>query len=62
MANINSLFDIYCEDTKQRSEVEKSNGLKMTKKDFSFYLDRETERKQKPLNLLKAFQPSDKVL
>ena len=44
MADIDSLFDIYFEDTKQRSEIEKSYGLKMTGKDFS-YLDQRTERK-----------------
>ena len=59
MGNIDLLFDIYFDDTKQCSKIEKSHGLKMIEKDFDFYLDQKTERKQKCLNIVEALQPSD---
>ena len=62
MADIDLLFDIHCEGRKQSSKIKELYGLKMTKKDFNFYVDQKTERKQKCLNLVEACQPSNKVL
>ena len=48
IADIDLLFDIYCKDKKQRSEIENSYGLKMTEKDLNFYLDQKTKRAKVP--------------
>ena len=55
MADIGSLFDICCEDTKQCNEIEESHKLKMTEKDFDFYLDQKTEESINASTQLRLF-------
>ena len=44
MADIDSLFDVYCEAAKQHCEREKSYGLKMTEKYLNLYLDQKAKK------------------
>ena len=42
MENLNYLFDIFCDDKKQRRNLEVAHGLSMGNEDYDFYNDQKT--------------------
>ena len=57
--NIEELFDIFCNDQKQRQKLEETNKLKMNKDDFAFYEDQIDPRKRKCLDVVEPIDQSD---
>ena len=52
LRDIEELFDIFCNDQKQRRKLEEINKLKMNKDDFAFYEDQISPRKRKCLDVV----------
>ena len=59
LGDIEELFDIFCNDQKQRQKLEKINKLKMNEDDFAFYEDQIGPRKRKCLDVVKPIDKSD---
>ena len=59
LRNIEELFDIFCNDQKQRRKLEEINKLKVNKDDFAFYEDQIGPRKRKCLDVVKLIDQSD---
>ena len=57
--DIEELFDIFCNDQKQRQKLKEINKLKMNKDDFAFYEDQIDLRKRKCLDVVEAINQSD---
>ena len=52
MNDTNKLFDIFCEDRKQRRELEEEHMLQMTEDSFKFYDDQKGPRKAECLSAI----------
>ena len=57
--DIAELFDIFCNDQKQRRKLEEINKLKMNEDDFAFYEDQIGPRKRKCLDVVEPIDQSD---
>ena len=57
--DIEELFDIFCNDQKQRRKLEEINKLKMNEDDFAFYEDQIGPRKRKCLDVVRPIDQSD---
>ena len=56
---IEELFDIFCNDQKQRRKLEEINKLKMNEDDFAFYKDQIGPGKRKCLDVVEPIDQSD---
>ena len=59
LRDIEELFDIFCNDQKQRRKLEEINKLKMNEDDFAFYEDQIGPRKRKCLDVVEPIDQSD---
>ena len=59
LRDIEELFDIFCNDQKQRRKLEEINKLKMNKDDFAFYEDQIGPRKRKCLDVVEPIDQFD---
>ena len=59
LRDIEELFDIFCNDQKQRRKLEEIKKLKMIKDDFAFYEDQIGPRKRKYLDVVEPIDQSD---
>ena len=59
LRDIEELFDIFCNDQKQRRKLEEINKLKMNEDDFAFCEDKIGPRKRKCLNVVEPTNQSD---
>ena len=59
LRDIDKLFDIFCNDQKQRRKLEEINKLKMNKDDFAFYEDQIGPRKRNCLDVVEPNNQSD---
>ena len=59
LRDIEELFDIFCNDQKQRRKLEEINKLKMNEDDFAFYEDQIDPRKRKRLDVVEPIDQSD---
>ena len=59
LRDIEELFDIFCNDQKQRRKLEEIKKLKMNKDDFAFYEDQIGPRKRKYLDVVEPIDQSD---
>ena len=59
LRDIEELFDIFCNNQKQRRKLEEINKLKMNEDDFAFYEDQIGPRKRKCLDVVKPIDQSD---
>ena len=59
LLDIEELFDIFCNDQKQRRKLEKINKLKINKNDFAFYEDQISPIKRKCLDVVEPIDQSD---
>ena len=57
--DIEQLFDIFCNDQKQRQTLEEINKLKMNQDDFEFYEDQIGPRKRKCLDVVEPIDQFD---
>ena len=56
---LDHLFDIFCEDKRQRRILEAAHGLRMCSKDYEFYNNQKTTRISKCTSVLEKLTPSD---
>ena len=59
LRDIEELFDIFCNDQKQRRKLEEINKLKMNEDDFVFYEDQIGPSKIKRLDVVEPIDQSD---
>ena len=59
LRDIKELFDIFCNDQKQRRKLEEINKLKMNEDNFAFYEDLIGHRKRKYLDAVEPIDQSD---
>ena len=59
LRDIEELFDIFCNDKKQRRKLEEINKLKMNEDDFAFYEHQIDPRKRKCLDVAEPIDQSD---
>ena len=59
LEDIDCLFDIVCQDESRRRALEKKHGVKMTEKEFSFYKDQKSTRKQKCIPVVEPLTDAD---
>ena len=59
LCDIEELFNIFCNDQKQRLKLEEINKLKMNEDDFAFYEDQIGPRKRKCLDVVEPIDQSD---
>ena len=59
LRDIEELFDIFCNDQKQRRKHEEINKLKMNEDDFAFYEDQIDPRKRKRLDVVEPIDQSN---
>ena len=59
MCDIEELFDIFCNDQKQRQYLEEINKLKINKDDFAYYEDQMDPKKRKCLDVIEPIDQSD---
>ena len=59
LRDIEELFDIFCNDQKQRRKLEEINKLKMNENDFAFYEDQIGPSKRKCLDVAEPIDRSD---
>ena len=59
LRDIDELFDIFCNDQKQRRKHEEIDKLKMNEDDFVFYEDQIGPRKRKSLDVVLPIDQSD---
>ena len=59
LRDIEELFDIFCNDQKQRRKLEEIKKLKINKDDFAFYEDQIGPRKRKCLDVVKSIDQSE---
>ena len=59
LRDIKELFDIFCNDQKQRRKLEKISRLKMNEDDFAFHEDQIGPRKRKSLDIVEPIDQSD---
>ena len=56
---LDHLFDIFCEDKRQRRILEAAHGLRMCSKDYEFYNNQKTTKISKCTSVLEKLTPSD---
>lgn len=59
LEDIDKLFDIYCDDSKQLKALEQKYNLKMVDKDYRFYEDQKNLRIGRCLPIIEPLSPSD---
>ena len=59
MENLNYLFHIFCEDKKQRRNLDVAHSLRMCSEDCDFYHDQKTTRVSKCTAVIEKSAPSD---
>ena len=59
LRDIEELFDIFCNDQKQRPKLKEINKLKMNENDFAFCEDQIGPRKRKCLDVVEPINQSD---
>ena len=59
LRDIEELFDIFCNDQKQRRKREEINKYKMNEDDFAFYEDQIGLRKKKCLDVVEPINQFD---
>ena len=57
--NSETLIDVFCNDEKKRSEIEKSFQLKTTESEYKFFEDQESLRQSKCVKVQEKSTPSE---